>query len=65
VGEGECPGAGAFELAEQINLGPCSAAVGEVCLFFCFTHIALRAKRPLGRFDHVWRLVYLRQRFVR
>src|SRR6516164_9893591 len=53
------PWAGAFELAEQINLGPCSAAVGEVCLFFCFTHIALRAKRPLGRFDHVWRLVYL------
>ena len=28
------PWAGAFELAEQINLGPRSAAVGEVCLVF-------------------------------
>ena len=46
MGEGECPGAGAFELAEQINLGPCSAAVGEVCLFFCFTHIALGPNVP-------------------
>jgi len=40
------PWAGAFELAERINLGPCSAAVGEVCLFFCFTHIALGPNVP-------------------
>ena len=33
-GGGGVPWAGAFELAEQINLGPRSAAVGEVCLVF-------------------------------
>jgi hypothetical protein len=40
VGEGGVPWAGAFELAEQIDLGPRSAAVGEVCLV-CFSHITV------------------------
>ena len=39
-GGGGVPWAGAFELAEQIDLGPRSAAVGEVCLV-CFSHITV------------------------
>src|SRR6516162_4935459 len=37
---------------------------GSVLVLLLHPH-RLRAKRPLGRFDHVCRLVHLSQRFVR
>src|SRR6516164_11765515 len=48
-GWGACP-ARAFELAEQNNLGPRSAAVGEVCLVFA-SLTSPSGPMSLSRFD--------------